>query len=118
MATTRAFGVVTSVTGLTAGIQVNSLNSTDSAEIAEARDKDGKVTDLMAYSIGKTISVTGVLDSAAGTLVTAGSSITIATVTYLIDSVQKSETNNGFVQVTISAKTADSAVITPISTGT
>lgn len=112
----RVFGVVTSAAGLTAGIAVNSMTITSASESAEARDATGKVTDIKAYSVNTTLSATGVMDSEAGTLVTAGSSITIDSVAYLIDNVSKSETNTGYVTVTISAKTADGTVITPIVT--
>ena len=115
--TTRCFGIITSVSGLQAGIVVNGLDFNDSAEIAEARNEKGQVIDLAAYSKATSVSVTGVMDTAKGSLATAGSMLTLGGKDYIIESVQKNESNTAFVQVTISAKTADNAEITPITSG-
>jgi len=115
MATTRKFGIVTSLEGLTGGICVNSLSFSESAEIAEARDEKGKITDYAAYSNAKTVNITGVMDTAKGTLVTAGSKITLDGKDWIVDSVSKNESNSAFVEVSVSAKTADNAIITIIT---
>ena len=112
MATTRSFGIITSTAGLQAGICVNSIDATESAEIAEARDEKGKVTDLAAFSKGTSVTISGVLDSAKGELVTGGAKITVGGKDYIVESVQKNEVNNTFVNVTVQAKTADTATIT------
>ena len=111
MATTRSWGIITNTSGLQAGICVNSIDATESSEIAEARNEKGQVTDLAAFSKGTSVTVVGVLDSAKGTLATAGSKLTLGGKNYIIESVQKNEVNNAFVNVTIQAKTADSAEI-------
>ena len=111
MSTTRQFGIITNVAGMQAGICVNSLNIDQNVETAEARDSKGKITDLAAFSKSKSISVSGVMDTANGTLATAGSMLTIGNENYLIESVSKSETNTDFVQVTINGRTADGANI-------
>ena len=108
---TRAFGIVTSVAGLTAGICVNSLDTTESVDVAEARDEKGKITDLAGYSQRREITVTGVLDSAKGTLVTAGSKLTLGGKDYLVNSVQRRESNQNFVEVTLGCTGADDALI-------
>ena len=108
---TRAFGIVTSLTGLTAGICVNSLDTNETVETAEARNETGAITDLAGYSQRREITVTGVLDSANGTLVTAGSKLTIASKDYLITSVARREQNQGFCEVTITCTGADDALI-------
>ena len=113
----RSFGIVTSLEGLTGGIVVNSLSFSESAEIAEARNEKGQITDYAAYSNAKTVSITGVMDSERGSLATAGSKITLDGKDWIIDSVSKNESNTSFIEVTISAKTADSATITIIATG-
>ena len=108
---TRAFGIVTSLTGLTAGICVNSLDTNETVETAEARNEKGAITDLAGYSQRREITVTGVLDSAKGTLVTAGSKLTIGGKDYLVNSVQRRESNQGFVEVTLGCTGADDALI-------
>ena len=109
----RKFGIVTNLTGLQAGIVVNSITRDESAEIAEARNEKGEVTDLQAYSVGESISVQGVIDDEKGEIVKAGSKLTLASRDYIVESVNKPETNTGFCEATINARTADSAVTTP-----
>lgn len=111
----RKFGIVTNLTGLQAGIVVNGITRDESAEIAEARNEKGEVTDLQAYSVGESISVQGVIDDEKGEIVKAGSKLTLAGRDYIVESVNKPETNTGFCEATINARTADSAVITPKS---
>ena len=118
MSTTRQFGIITNVAGMQAGICVNSLNIDQNVETAEARDSQGKITDLAAFSKSRSISVSGVMDTANGTLATAGSMLTIGGDNYLIESVSKSETNTDFVQVTINGRTADGANIITYSNST
>ena len=108
----RKFGIVTSLEGFTAGMVVNSLSFSESAEIAEARNQYGQVTDYASYSRAKTVNITGLLDQSKGELVKAGAKITLGTENYIIDNVSKNESNTGFVEVTISAKTADNVQIT------
>lgn len=115
MSTTRKYGIITNVQGLQSGICVNSLSYSESAEIAEARNEKGQITDYFAFSNAKTVSITGVMDTAKGELATAGSKLTLNGKDWIIDSVSKNETNTGAVEVTISAKTADNAIITIIS---
>lgn len=114
MATTRSFGIVTSVQGVSGGLVINSLSFSESAEIAECRGEKGEVLDLAAYSKAKTVNITGYLDSSKGTLATAGSKITLDGKDWIIDSVSKNESNSTFVEVSISARSADSAIITII----
>jgi pyridoxine 5'-phosphate synthase PdxJ len=106
----RQFGIITTTTGIT-GIVVNSLTTSNSAEIAEARDENGKITDLKAYSKAETISVSGLLDGSIG--VQAGAKLTLNSVDYIIESVEISETNTGYTEVSLTARTADSAAIAP-----
>lgn len=118
MSTTRQFGIITSLDGLSGGIMVNSLDFNETSEIAQARNESGAIVDLVGFSKRTTVSVTGVMDTAKGTLATAGSVITLGGKEYIIDTVSKRETNTGFVQLTISAQTADSAIISVINDGT
>lgn len=104
----RQFGIITTTTGIT-GIVVNSLTTNNTAEIAEARNEKGQVTDLKAYSKGETISVTGLLDG--DVTVEAGAKLTLGEKDYIIETVDRNETNIGFVEVSLSARTADAAEI-------
>ncbi len=110
------FGIITPATGIPEQITINSLTRSKSAEIAEARNEKGQVTDLKAYSKGESISITGVL-KADGTAVEPGSKITIDSKDYIIESAEQTESNTEFVQYSITARTADSAEITEYETG-
>lgn len=84
MGKTRKFGIVTSTEGLQAGICVNGFDFQESAEIAEARNEKGQITDLASYSVGTTLSINGVMDTAKGNVCKAGSMITIGSKNYIV----------------------------------
>lgn len=109
----RQYGVITTSSGVT-GVVVTGVKKGTSIEKAEARDGQGKVTDIKAYSKGKTISLSGLLDSASLST-EAGASITIDSVTYLVESAETNESNTAFADFSISASTADSATISAYS---
>lgn len=111
MSTTRKFGIITDVSGVTGGIMINSLDFSESVETAQARDELGRIVDIAAYSNSKTVSIQGFMDTAKGAVATAGSIITLEGKNWLIDNVSKRESNTGFVELTISARTADEAQI-------
>lgn len=111
MATTRKFGIITDVSGVTGGIMINSLDFSESVETAQARDELGRIVDIAAYSNSKTVSIQGFMDTSKGAVATAGSIITLEGKNWLIDNVSKRESNTGFVELTISARTADEAQI-------
>ena len=102
------FGIITPATGIPEQITINSLTRSKSAEIAEARNEKGQVTDLKAYSKGESISITGVLKAD-------GSAIDSKD--YIIESAEQTESNTEFVQYSITARTADSAEITEYEAG-
>ena len=108
----RLFGIVSNTEGKPAALVVNSLNKSESAQIAEARDENGKVIELHAYSTAKTVSMNGVTTTADP--VKAGSTILIAGQNYLVDKADQNESNTAFVDIAISAQTADEADITDI----
>lgn len=116
MATTRKFGIITDISGLTAGVVVNSLDFSETVEVAEARNSTGEVTDLVGFSNQKSVSITGIMNAETSALAKAGSSITLDGKAWLITDVSRNETNTGFVSVTLSARTADNAEITVINT--
>lgn len=113
----RQFGIMTNISGLSAGIVINDLTTTENAEIAECRDSQGKVTDYAAYSKTESINATGVMDTSAGNLVTAGSVLQLGGKNYVVESVTKTESNQNYVQIQVNAKTADDVTITAISSG-
>ena len=86
---------------------LNTLSETQTAEIAECRNALGKVTDQKAYS--KTLEATseGVFngDSLAG----AGTSLKIGSVTGLITSQQKSESNTDYQRISVTVQKKDAA---------
>lgn len=108
---THKFGIISNGASAT-GLVVQSCNKDENVEIAEARNESGQVAELKAYSKGTTYSITGLVKDGNETTVTVGSSVTIDNLNLIVESVSKQETNTGFVQVTMTCRTADSATIT------
>lgn len=111
------FGIITSIDQLQAGITVNSLDTQQTVQTAEARNETGAITDITAFSNRKTVSIQGVMTGNTADLATAGSIITLGGVDWLITDVSRAESNTDYVQVTISATTADDAEIRVINGG-
>lgn len=109
--TTHKFGIISNGASAT-GLVVQSCNKDENVEIAEARNEQGRVAELKAYSKGTTYSVTGLVKDGNETDVTVGSTVTIDNLNLIVESVSRQETNTGFVQVTMTCRTADSATIT------
>lgn len=109
--TTHKFGIVSNGASAT-GLVVQSCNKDENVEIAEARNEQGRVAELKAYSKGTTYSVTGLVKDGNETDVMVGSTVTIDNLNLIVESVSKQETNTGFVQVSMTCRTADSATIT------
>lgn len=103
----RSFGVVSTGGGLSASL-LQSLTENATAEIAEARDENGAVTDQIAYSRETTASLEAIFDTG-DTLPAAGASVTIGTVTGLVTSVGSQEKNTGYKSCTIEVAKKDSA---------
>ena len=61
--------------------------------------------------------MTGLLDAEAITI-EPGSKLTLGEKDYIIESVDQNETNTGYAEVTLSARTADSAEIDPYAAET
>lgn len=115
--TTRKFGIISDISGLTAGVVVNSMDFSESVEVAEARNETGEIIDLVGFSNNKTVSISGIMEGEVSSLAKAGNVIQIDSKDWLITDVSRNETNTGFVQVTISARTADKAIVSVINTG-
>lgn len=107
--------VVFGVTGSAGGLVLTDFTEGTNAEIAEARDSTGAVTDMHAYSQGKTITATGYVTSG-GTVPAAGTTISAGGGTYLVESAELVESNTDFQKMNLSLKSADSATLTGIST--
>ena len=105
----RKFGIITTVTGAES-IIIQSINKKTSVEIAEARDENGKVIDLKPYSKGQSVDIRALLD-ADSVSTEAGQTLTVDNVDYIIESTDQAETNTGWVEVSLSARTADSASV-------
>lgn len=108
----RLFGIISDKTGIPSALIVNNLNRSQAAQIAEARDKNGKVIQQQAYSIQKSVNLNGI--TTAADPIDAGKQITIAGENYLVDQTAQNESNTAFVEVSISAVHSDEAVITQI----
>lgn len=108
----RSFGVISIVTGTTtaiADIVAESVNTSESVETATARNEVGKVTDVIAYSRTKTLTINGLLNVSAPT-VTAGSTITISGGTFLVTSAELVESNTDYVRYNLTVTSSDNCV--------
>ena len=101
----RRFGVTSNVSGLAAGIVVNSISHSDNTETAEARDEKGRVIDIAVYGGGDEISIDGLVK---GDGITAGSIIKIGDKNYIVTTTGKNETNTAFQTASINARYAPS----------
>lgn len=101
---TLVFGVTS-----TGGYGVlQSLQETESVEIAEGRDADGKVTDQKAYSKTSEAQSEGLFDTG-DSVAGAGTSLTIGSLTGLITNKQVSEENTGYKKISVTVQKKDSA---------
>ena len=93
---------------------IQSMSKNETAEIAEARDHEGKVIEQKAYSKGTEVQIEALFDSTA-TLPTAGSTVTIDTVEYLVSSCNVTSSNTEFKKASITATKKDSATLTALA---
>lgn len=110
--TTREFGITSNVSGLQAGLIVNSLSFSKDVETAEARNEKGQIIDIAGYSKKESVDVKG-LYVGAGT--EPGTIVTIGAKNFLVTSSTKDETNTDFQQGSLKCETADEAVLWPLS---
>ncbi len=92
---------------------LQSVNKTSTAEIAEARDQVGKVTNQKAYSKTNEATAEGVFDG--DTLADAGAELTVGDVIGLITNVSKSESNTDFQRVSVTVQKKDAATLSAYS---
>lgn len=93
---------------------VNQVSEDDSVEIAEARDENGKVIEMKAYSSSKEMKYEGLL-KAAGTPPEKGTVCEVDGWSGLVTSVSKTKSNTEFVKLSITLKKSDSAELTPLA---
>ena len=109
----RLFGIISTVTGSKSPLIINKLSRSEKAAIAEKRDSTGKVIEREAYSVDRTVSISAITTTESP--VNAGGTITVAGQTYLVDKADQNESNTDFVDISISAQTADTATLKPLS---
>ena len=116
----RQFGILTTVSGLSGVMVINSMTTSESTEIAEGRNEQGKVTDRKAYSKTTTYKGDGLLDTndVPASAVSAGATIVIAGNTCLIESCDVTETNNDFAKVSFTATHKDNETVVGLVGGT
>lgn len=99
-----SFGVVTGATCTYGTVTESSIKGT--AEIAQARNSTGAVTNEQAYSRTVKSSISGVLT---GSAPAAGTAATIAGNAGLLEDIETSETNTGYAQFSATNTKSDSA---------
>lgn len=103
---TIAFGVGAEAT---IGI-VQSTNNNSTAEVAEARDENGKVIAMKAYSVSKEVTVEALIASGA-TPPAAGTSCTLDGVTGVVTASNVTKSNTDFQKVSVTIKLSDNASV-------
>lgn len=93
---------------------VQSMSKNETAEIAEARNHEGKVIEQKAYSTGEEVQFEALLDADA-TPPKAGETITVDSTQYLVSSCNLSSSNTEFKKVSITATKKDSAKLTELT---
>ena len=111
---TSTFGVFTTISGLADICRLNNLKYSESVDVAERRDEEGKVLEKKAYSRKTSVTGDGTLSTATLTLgdIRAGKSITIDENEYMLTAVDVSEANTDFAKFNFTAETADGGTIT------
>ena len=99
----RFFGIVSDVSGLSAGCIVNNISHTEQTQTAQARNEKGKPIDIAVVSTGDEISIDGLTT---GSGVKAGSVITVGGKNYLVTGTSKTENNVSFVTQSVTARYA------------
>ena len=101
MASTRKFGIVSDVAGLSAGCIVNSITHNFNSDVAEARNEKGKLIDIAAYGENEEITIDGLTT---GSGVSNGSVIWLGNKGYLVTSTSQTENNTEFMTQNVTAR--------------
>lgn len=110
----RIFGITTDLSGsIGDGLIANSVQYSNTTEVAEARDEKGGLLDLASYSKSGELTIDGLF---VGDGVEVGTKITIGGKDYLVSQSNKSETNTAFQTGSVTARYGDDfTVIHPLS---
>jgi len=92
---------------------LQSVNTTSSAEISDARNEVGKVTDQHAYSKTNEVSAEALFNGEA--LAEAGAELTVGGLAGLITNISKSESNTDFQRVSVTIQKKDAATLSAYS---
>ena len=112
------FGIIKSINGTTVtGCVLNSVNSSTSAQKADAQNEEGATTDIWYFSKEKSVSVRGVL-ATTSLSVEAGQTIVFRGGTFGVNSTSVDEQNRAATTFSIDASTSDNATIHPLSSAT
>ena len=104
----RQFGIISNTSGGVAGCVLNTVRRSTTAQTAEARGEDGKITDRWFYSREEHVSLSGVMDGSALS-VKAGDTITYGGKSYGVVSTSMDETSTGAATFSIEGSAPDSA---------
>jgi len=105
----RQFGIVTTSTGVSS-IVIQSIQEGSSIETAQAMDENGNITDINGYGAKNSVTIKGLVDGSV--TAKAGDVISVGSDSYIITSFTKSQSNNGYAEVDISAEGAPG--VTPV----
>ena len=103
----RSFGVTSTATGVAASL-LQTVETTSTVEMAEARNNVGKVSDQKAYSKTDEVRVDFLVDDAS-TVPAAGTSATAGGLTGLVSNVSKSETGTNYATGSYTLQKKDAA---------
>ena len=93
------FGIVTTATGV-GEVILQSVSSNDSVQTAQALDENGNIVAINGYSRANSGSMQALLNGEIS--VAAGDIITVGGESKIVTGVDKSETNTGYAEATIS----------------
>lgn len=93
------FGIVTTATGV-GEVILQSVSSNDSVQTAQALDENGNIVAIKGYSRANSGSMQALLNGEIS--VAAGDIITVGGESKIVTGVDKSETNTGYAEATIS----------------
>ena len=106
----RQFGIISNSSGGITGCVLNSVKRSTSAQTAEARGEDGKITDKWFFSREEHVALSGVMDST-DLSIKAGDTITYGGKSYGVNSTSMDESSTGAATFSIEGSAPDSASI-------
>ena len=86
-----------------AGLIITSIKFGSNAQSAEAMDEEGNIIQVDMYGRKQTVQIEGTVSSGTTLALVAGGDLTISDITYKIESVEVTNTNNGHTSASITA---------------